>query len=163
MNKKIKTFAQIVKIAAKARKEGKTVGLITGCFDIIHAGHVALFRFAKKHCDLVIVGLDSDETIKMSKGEGRPIHNLAQRESVLAELSSVDFIFGNGVTIKFGTERAKSAYHFLLAKIRPDYLVTSPVADKYWREKEKQAEQFGVKLLKSRGRKGLSTTAILCA
>ena len=81
MNKKIKTLAQVAKVSSHDRKIGKTVGLITGCFDVIHAGHVDLFRFAKKHCDLVIVGLDSDETIKLNKGPNRPIHNIAQRES----------------------------------------------------------------------------------
>lgn len=81
MNIKIKTLLQVAEIAAKAKKSGKTVGLITGCFDVIHLGHVELFQFAKKHCDVVVVGLDSDETIKLNKGPGRPIHNISQRES----------------------------------------------------------------------------------
>lgn len=80
MGIKIKTLSQIVKMAAAARKKGQKVGLITGCFDVVHAGHVDLFRFAKKHCDLVVVGLDSDETIKLNKGPNRPIHNISQRE-----------------------------------------------------------------------------------
>ncbi len=80
MDKKVKSLVQVAKIAVLAKKAGKKVGLITGCFDVVHSGHVDLFRFAKKHCDLVIVGLDSDETIKINKGSNRPIHNIFQRE-----------------------------------------------------------------------------------
>lgn len=77
---KIKTLDQIAGVSVEARKVGKKVGLITGCFDVIHVGHVELFQFAKKHCDVVVVGLDSDETIKLNKGPARPIHNISQRE-----------------------------------------------------------------------------------
>lgn len=80
MNKE-KTLSQVVKIVTAAKRARKKVGLITGCFDVIHVGHVELFQFAKKYCDVVVVGLDSDETIKLNKGPDRPIHTISQRES----------------------------------------------------------------------------------
>lgn len=60
---KITTIDKLQQIVKKHKNEGKEIGLITGCYDIIHIGHVELFRFAKKHCDIVIVGLENDEAI----------------------------------------------------------------------------------------------------
>lgn len=157
---KIKNLLQVAKISAKARKAGKKVGLITGCFDVIHAGHVDLFRFAKKHCDLVIVGLDSDETIKINKGLNRPIHNISQRERVLEELESVDLIFeieGNENWSKVGKERK---YYSFTKKIEPNYLITNPDADQFWEEKRERAKYIGARLL-TRKTDPLSSTRII--
>lgn len=136
------------------------MGLITGCFDVIHAGHVDLFRFAKKHCDLVIVGLDSDETVKLNKSPGRPIHDIFQRERVLSELVSVDLIFCIDETMNF-TKGAEARHIELDKKIRPHYLVTNPIADKFWRNKERTAMAIGAKLLLDRRKKGLSSSRII--
>lgn len=61
---KIKSFTQIVKEVTRLKQEGKTVGLVTGCFDIIHYGHVRMLRFAKNNCDVIVVGLDNDKTVE---------------------------------------------------------------------------------------------------
>ncbi len=158
---KTKSLAQVFKISASARKAGKKVGLITGCFDVIHAGHVDLFRFAKKHCDLVIVGLDSDETIKINKGPSRPIHTISQRERVLSELESVDLIFEIPGDLDWNTTKTDLFYESLNARISPHYLFTDPEVDKFWNLKMARAKKVGAKLLKVKTRKGLSSTRVI--
>ena len=61
-----------------------------GCFDILHRGHVEMFKFAKSLGDELIVGLDTDEKIKESKGSDRPFNNLEDRELVVASIRYVD-------------------------------------------------------------------------
>lgn len=61
-----------------------------GCFDVIHAGHVALFEYARSLGDRLIVGLDTDERVRLSKGQSRPIHTLEQRMKVVSSLRFVD-------------------------------------------------------------------------
>lgn len=61
-----------------------------GCFDVIHAGHIALFEYAKSLGDRLIVGLDTDDRVKLNKGLSRPIHTLEQRSRVISSLKFVD-------------------------------------------------------------------------
>ncbi len=158
---KIKTLAQVAEISTQIKKAGKKAGLITGCFDVVHAGHVDLFRFAKKHCDLVIVGLDSDETIRINKGPNRPIHNIFQRKKVLAEFESVDLVFEIVEKMNWATKEAENIYEQIYVKIKPNYLITNPVADKFWQLKESRAKINGAKLLKDIQKKDTSTTQII--
>lgn len=161
MANKIKTLSQISKISAAAKRAGKKVGLITGCFDVIHAGHVDLFRFAKKHCDVVIVGLDSDETIKINKGPGRPFHNISQRERVLSELESVDYVFRIVGKNNWTKAEGRKACQDIYLAIKPNYLVTGQGADKYWRRKQEDAKAIGGRLLIDRRKRSSSSTRII--
>jgi len=61
-----------------------------GCFDFIHAGHVEMLQYARSLGDRLVVGLDTDERVKKSKGENRPIHCLQQRMKVISSLKFVD-------------------------------------------------------------------------
>lgn len=63
-----------------------------GCFDILHAGHVYFLRECRKHGDFLIVGLNSDESIRINKGSSRPINSFEERAYVLSGLESVDYI-----------------------------------------------------------------------
>lgn len=74
------------------KSEGKKVVFTNGCFDILHKGHVAYLNEAKKCGDLLIVGLNSDASVKRLKGEERPINNEQDRKFVLENLKSVDFV-----------------------------------------------------------------------
>ena len=74
------------------KSEGKKVVFTNGCFDILHKGHVAYLNEAKKYGDLLIVGLNSDASVKRLKGEERPINNEQDRKFVLENLKSVDFV-----------------------------------------------------------------------
>jgi len=68
------------------------VGFTNGCFDILHRGHVSYLSQARASCDRLIVGLNTDASVKALKGDGRPVNDLESRALVLAALSSVDLI-----------------------------------------------------------------------
>ena len=63
-----------------------------GCFDILHSGHVQYITQAKSHGDILVVGLNSDQSVKSLKGSARPINNQTARASVLASLETVDYV-----------------------------------------------------------------------
>lgn len=146
MNKivNLKTAAQK---SREAKSKGQKVGLITGCFDILHEGHVDLFRFAKENVNVLIVALDSDKAIKLGKGEGRPIHNICQRAKILSELASVDFVLPIEEDYVFAKESVEPVHDKIRDIISPDYLITAPAADLYWESKQLRAKKKGVKIL----------------
>jgi D-beta-D-heptose 7-phosphate kinase/D-beta-D-heptose 1-phosphate adenosyltransferase len=74
------------------RAEGRTVGFTNGCFDLLHPGHLSLLRQAKAACDRLVVGLNSDESVRRLKGPERPVQHEAARAQVLASLEIVDLV-----------------------------------------------------------------------
>ncbi|MBW2697077.1 MAG: D-glycero-beta-D-manno-heptose-7-phosphate kinase [Deltaproteobacteria bacterium] len=72
------------------RKKGCRIGFTNGCFDLLHPGHISLLTEAKSHCDRLIVGLNSDESVKRLKGSDRPVQPEAARAIVLASMNVVD-------------------------------------------------------------------------
>jgi D-beta-D-heptose 7-phosphate kinase/D-beta-D-heptose 1-phosphate adenosyltransferase len=74
------------------RKQGLRVGFTNGCFDILHPGHVKVLTAARGACDRLIVGLNSDASVKRLKGEGRPVQDERARAEVLAALEAVDLV-----------------------------------------------------------------------
>ena len=79
-------------ILKKWRKEKQIIVFTNGCFDILHAGHIKLLKESKKLGDKLIIGLNSDESVKNLKGKERPINNSYNRSIMLAALSFVDLI-----------------------------------------------------------------------
>lgn len=80
------------RLVAEWRSHGLRVGFANGCFDILHAGHVALLRAARRRCDRLIVALNTDESVAHLKGPTRPVNPLADRAEVIAALSAVDAV-----------------------------------------------------------------------
>lgn len=157
---KIKSVEEIVRIVRKEKNEGKKVSLITGCFDIVHIGHIKLFHFAKRHSDVVVVGLENDKNVKLSKGLGRPIYRSKERGEFLFELKSIDWIFVIKDVVNFDSPDADKVYLSIYKKIQPNFLVTNQT-DRFWKNKRKNAKEIGVRLLLDRGKKvGASTTII---
>ena len=76
----------------KLKAKGKKIAFTNGCFDIIHAGHVTYLMKSKRLADVLIVGLNSDDSVRRLKGDGRPINNEEDRAIVLAALKPVDFV-----------------------------------------------------------------------
>ena len=74
------------------KAKGKNLVFTNGCFDILHRGHVSYLNSAKKEGDLLIVGLNSDASVKRLKGESRPINYEQDRKFVLENLKAVDFV-----------------------------------------------------------------------
>ena len=95
------------------RKKGKKIVFTNGCFDILHAGHVAYLEQAKEMGDILVVGVNSDASVKRLKGNQRPVNPLADRMAVLSALRSVDYVV-------FFEEDTPFA---LIEKIVPDILV----------------------------------------
>ncbi|MBO7672446.1 D-glycero-beta-D-manno-heptose 1-phosphate adenylyltransferase [bacterium] len=82
----------IKEFVSKLRMSGKTVVVTNGCFDILHVGHVRYLQKSKSFGDYLIVMLNSDKSVKLIKGEDRPINNENNRAEVLCALSCVDFV-----------------------------------------------------------------------
>ncbi len=76
----------------RLRKSGKTIVFTNGCFDILHYGHVRLLQDAKRLGDVLIVGMNSDSSVKKIKGCLRPIRRQGERAGILAALEAVDYV-----------------------------------------------------------------------
>ena len=92
MMNKIKTREGITKLAKELKLQGKKIVTINGCFDLLHAGHVHMLEEAKQQGDILIVGLNSDKSVKSYKGLSRPIIPEQDRAKMLAALSCVDYV-----------------------------------------------------------------------
>lgn len=89
---KVLTLNKLTERLKTLRSRGKKVVFTNGCFDIIHAGHVRYLKKARSLGDILVVGLNSDTSIKGLKGESRPIVPQRERAEVLSALEAVDFI-----------------------------------------------------------------------
>ncbi len=90
--KELLSLNEFLEIRKKIKEEGKKLVFTNGCFDIIHRGHVSYLNRAKALGDYLVVALNSDESVKRLKGEGRPINKLVDRAYVIANLKAVDFV-----------------------------------------------------------------------
>ena len=107
------TLEQLQVAIADARARGERVVFTNGCFDIIHAGHVAYLEQARKLGDRLVVAVNSDESVRRLKGKGRPINPAERRMAVLAGLEAVDWV------VCFAQDTPRE----LLQILRPDILV----------------------------------------
>lgn len=89
---KILTLPTLKRKIAALRKSGAMIAFTNGCFDILHYGHVSYLEQAHKHGRILIVGMNSDRSVRAIKGPQRPINQQADRAGVLAALSCVDFV-----------------------------------------------------------------------
>jgi len=103
---------QIQNIVGQLKAEGKTIVFTNGCFDILHAGHVRYLQAARELGDCLIVGLNSDSSVRALKGPTRPINNEDDRAEVLSALSAVDYvvIFADNTAERLVTEIEPAFY-----------------------------------------------------
>jgi rfaE bifunctional protein nucleotidyltransferase chain/domain len=92
MMSKIITADRLADRLNKARKSGKKIVFTNGCFDLLHVGHVRYLAAAASEGDLLVVGLNSDESVRLIKGAKRPIVPQEQRAEVLAGIECVDYV-----------------------------------------------------------------------
>jgi len=92
MHNKIKTVLELRPLLGILQATGKKIVFTNGCFDLIHTGHTRYLAKAKSFGDLLIVAVNSDSSVRMIKGEKRPINTQAERAETLAALESVDFV-----------------------------------------------------------------------
>jgi len=135
----------------RLQRRGRAVVFTNGCFDLLHAGHVALLETARGLGDFLIVGVNTDRSVRRLKGAGRPIVPLGERMEVLAALRSVDCV------VPFGEATPAR----LIARLRPDVLVKG--AD--YRAKtivgRDTVEARGGRVVTVRLQRGLSTTGLI--
>ncbi|MEX2368996.1 MAG: adenylyltransferase/cytidyltransferase family protein [Candidatus Paceibacterota bacterium] len=131
------------------RSMGKKIVLTQGSFDMIHIGHARYLEEAKKHGDILLVGIDSDEKVRSRKGEHRPVVPQEERLEMLVHLRSVDL-----VTIK---EHSDPKWH-LIKIVRPDILIITERMD-YSEEAKKELEKLCGKIVLLQSQATTSTSA----
>jgi len=149
--KKLLNIYELKDILNNLRKQKKTIVFTNGCFDILHAGHLSLLKRARRLGDFLIVGLNSDISIKKIKGKTRPILN----EKIRA--LAIDFLPWVDAVVKFNEETPEK----LIKIIKPDFIVKG--AD--WTGKKLPAEDFvkeyGGRYVRLKLVKGISTSNII--
>ena len=148
---KVITLTELAAVRKKLKTEGKKVVFTNGCFDILHVGHTRYLKEAKKQGDILVLGLNSDESVRSLKGEKRPLMPENERADVIASLESVDYV----------TIFHELTPFELIEYLKPDVLVKG--GD--WEEKDvvgrKSVETWGGKVVIIPEIKGASTTNII--
>ena len=127
---------QVNRLIKQLRRQGRQIVLTQGTFDMVHIGHARYCQEAKRHGDVLIVGVDSDDKVRRRKGPDRPVVPQAERLEMLAYLKPVDYV----VLKEQGAPK-----HSLIKLIRPDVLVATK--ETYTSDKIKYLEQFCIKVV----------------
>lgn len=159
--KRLNSLSEVEKLSKKLQRKEKTVGLVVGSFDVLHMGHLNLFRLAKKHVDFLIIGLDNDRTITNTKGKARPINNYRRRRQFLQDISTVDYTFQIEKVFKHGDEDSFAYFTKLLNKVKPTHIFTHVPCDSLWKEKKELAKSTGVKFIPDRSKHVTHSSVIL--
>lgn len=149
--RKLLTREEAAALARQLKAQGQTIVFTNGCFDLIHAGHIASLKQAKSHGDILMVGLNSDESVRRLKGPERPVIGEENRAKLLGALSVVDYV------VIFGEDTPEQLIRLLL----PDVLVKG----RDWCGREVVGEsivrEYGGRVELVDLEKGLSTTGII--
>jgi len=113
MDKKFKKLADLVKIRNHLKHQDKKVVFTNGCFDLLHSGHIHLFREARKKGDVFIVAVNDDSSTRKIKGASRPIFPLKERIEILGAIEDIDYL------ASFSEETPQK----IIARLLPDVLV----------------------------------------
>jgi cytidyltransferase-like protein len=152
-------LAHICDVCKKIKKEGNTVGLVTGKFDILHPGHLDLLEYAKKKVDVLIVGIDNDKTIEISKNK-KPLFNQKQRSRMLSELVLTDFLFVVKDEFKYDTHKANNAHTKILNSLKPSVVITNNACDGHYTRRKDLLKELNINLLTQRKGKIYSSSKI---
>jgi D-beta-D-heptose 7-phosphate kinase / D-beta-D-heptose 1-phosphate adenosyltransferase len=126
--RKILAAGELNAVLDRERRAGKKIVFTNGCFDLLHAGHIQMLAFARAQGDVLVVGLNSDRSVRALKGSARPIYPADERSRILAALEAVSF-----VTI-FDETRAER----VIRRVKPDVLVKG----EDWRGKKVDGQEF---------------------
>lgn len=129
---KIVRWSELARIRSRARDEGRKVVFTNGCFDLLHVGHVRYLHEARKLGDVLVVGVNSDDSVRRLKGPDRPIVPEFERIEVLAALESVDYVtlFGEDTPVKL-IETVQPDVHVKGGDYKPDDLPEAEVVSRY--------------------------------
>ena len=148
--KKIKSLEEILAILPKLRAQGKRIITTNGSYDIIHSGHVKSLYESKSQGDVLVVGVNSDKSVKIYKSKDRPIISEKDRMETLAGLGCVDYVF------KFD----ETTPHKFIEKIKPDVHTNSSDYGENCVEKD-AVLKVGARLHLLKKYKGMSTSEII--
>ncbi|HWL93505.1 MAG TPA: adenylyltransferase/cytidyltransferase family protein, partial [Phycisphaerae bacterium] len=149
---KVRTSGQLAAELSRRRARGQKVVFTNGCFDLLHAGHAATFAFCREHGDVVVVGLNSDSSVKrLNKAGDRPIVDQNNRAALLAGLADVDYV------VIFDEETPQK----LIETLQPDVLLKGRDWEGRKIAGQDAVESRGGRVVLAPMVEGLSTTAIV--
>ena len=151
ISKKIVPLKNLVSIVQKLKKQNKKIVTTNGVFDILHYGHVKYLEEAKKLGDVLIVGINTDKSVRQNKGDKRPINDEKSRLSVIAALESASYCF------LFGEKNPAN----WLDKIKPDFHAKAADYKMSQIIEKDVVEKNGGKVVLIPMVKGYSTTSII--
>lgn len=149
MDTKIRQINSLRRLRAKFKDE--RIVLATGCFDILHIGHLKFLMKSSKQGDVLVVGINSDKSIKLIKGPSRPIINQNERAQLLAAFACVNHVF-----IFDGIDA-----HEAILELRPDVFVMGEGSVDAYPEEVHATQQVGAKLYIMKRFKATSTSSII--
>ncbi len=138
-------------LGEKLRKEGKVIVFTNGCFDILHRGHIEYLEYAKSQGDVLVVGINDDDSVRRLKGKNRPVNKLQDRMYVLAALYMVDFI------IPFSQDTP----YELIKEVKPHILVKGGDYEPHDVVGKDIVESYGGKIIIAPYKEGYSTSHLL--
>jgi len=148
---KIKVLDELEKILDKHRENNEKIAFTNGCFDILHVGHVEYLKFSRRAGDVLVVGLNTDASVRAQKGQSRPFVAEDERARLVSALEDVDYV------VLFDEQTPES----LIRRVKPDILIKG----EDWKEKgvvgREFVESYGGKVLLAPLVKGVSTTDIV--
>lgn len=144
------TVEAAMQLVAELKEQGMTVGFTNGCFDILHPGHLSSFERARDLCDVLFVGLNSDDSVRRLKGPSRPVNNERARSAMVAALKPVSYV------VIFDDDTALP----LIEKLRPDVIAKEGYPLERWPEGQ-LVESYGGKAVELPRVDGFSTTSIV--
>ena len=148
--KKIWSRGALAEECTRLRAAGKKIVFTNGCFDLVHAGHATYLQFARQQGDVLVVGLNSDASVRRYKGEKRPLVDEQNRARLMAALECVDYVTW------FDEDEPKE----LVGELQPDVLVKAEDWAHYVSGRE-IVEARGGKVVLAPMVEGLSTTALI--
>jgi D-glycero-beta-D-manno-heptose 1-phosphate adenylyltransferase len=162
---KVVTQSELIVQRHEWKRNGRRVVLVSGCFDLLHPGHIRLLEQARSLGDVLVVALESDASVRarndaagkpskgVNRGPSRPITSAAERAEILAALACVDYIF----------EISEAGASEFLAEIAPDILVTggSAAPGKDVVVEERSAQAAGARIVRIPLEPGYSTTRLV--
>ncbi len=152
-DRKLVTFEELKKIIFELKRQNKRTIWTNGCFDVLHAGHKYSLEKAKEKGDILIVGIDSDESVRMLKGPERPVYKEKERIELLSAIEFIDYI----TVFSYG----QVADH--LRELKPDVYVKSGnyTLDTINQEERKIIEEYGGEIYLPKGLQGFSTSSVI--
>ncbi len=144
---KLKSLKTLKKIISYLKEKGEKIVFTNGCFDLIHPGHIKLFQIAKKKGNVLVVGVNSDSSIRKIKGKRRPILEEKARVAILSSIESIDYI------ILFNEPDP----YKVISELKPHYLVKG--SD--WEKKDIVGRELVEKVFRVNLVEGYSTSSII--